>query len=216
MRTLHHYSEKGEILYSALQYSDTEGNYPEVAEPLPYVVGDSINSQLYYVHEGELVEKPLMPTPYHDWDWESLSWVFNVEKCRAAAIKRIEQRREDKINSPFNYAGVVLDADAKAQRNISAKITELNQRIALGIPCPPELRVWRDANNTMHTFEDDAAYLAWLVGASIAITARGSQAYAESWQAKDEVNSATELEVINSYVPETIEPFIQLIPFRAA
>lgn len=118
--------------------------------------------------------------------------------ARAHALDLVELERQRRTVAPIQYGGARLDADATAQRNVSAKLLELQQAQALGIETPPQLLVWRDHDNVTHTFADQAALAAWLGGLAVAISQRGTEAYAWAWATKAAIQGAADLQAIHS------------------
>jgi hypothetical protein len=112
-----------------------------------------------------------------------------VTAYRHAVVTIIESHRDRIINRQIAYEGVSLDADARSQKFIADKLAEIAAREATGADMPPELLVWRDADNQLHTFSDMPAYRQWLQGLAIAIAQRGTQAMAWSWAKKAEAES---------------------------
>ena len=110
---------------------------------------------------------------------------------QAAKLAAVEAERDARIRAAIAYNGRMVDADQRAQQNITDKISELTAREATGTAMPLETMVWRDADNQTATFETEAEMKMWLQGLVIAITQRGTEAYTWSWQVKELVNTAT-------------------------
>jgi Domain of unknown function (DUF4376) len=145
-----------------------------------------------YVQDGQLHlagEPPAM----HAWDWSAKAWGPDLAAAKAAKLREIERERDRRITAVIAYAGANVDADERAQKNVSNKLAEIAQREALSQPMPTELLVWRDADNNMHAFATPGEYLAWLGGLAVAMAERGTLAYAWSWQAKAAAAAATTL-----------------------
>jgi hypothetical protein len=158
------------------------------------VAGLYPDDQFYWdAQAGAMAALPPSPGPYHRWDAATKVWndSRSLDQLKAVRQVEIEARRDAMINEPIVYQGANLDADATAQRNISTKLLELDQRDAAGLPMPVEMLVWRDADNLMHTFTDQASYRAWLGGLALVIAERGSAAYSWSWQKKAELAACT-------------------------
>lgn len=150
----------------------------------------------------QLVPFPPRPGPMYDWDWGSMAWVANLSAARASKVKSIEAGRETAIAAPILVAGVTLDADSVAQRNIASKLQEIAQRRALQQPMPADLLIWLDADNQLHTFDSQDALEAFLGQLTIAIAERATRAYAWSWTAKKAVADAQDAAAIQN-VAET-------------
>lgn len=148
---------------------------------------------LQYLRDGEPVDMPARPSALHVWDWTADVWAEDLVVGRAAALDRIEAERIARTSAPIEQGDVLLDADGTAQSNVSAKLQEIAQCRALGLEMPAELLIWRDANNQTHTFDDLDAYAEWLGSLAVAITRRGTQAYAWAWTQKAALSAAADL-----------------------
>jgi hypothetical protein len=175
--------ETGDIV----QYSS---HYDERSIPLDAAVGNAVieveerASQYAWVKYGAVVEPEPKPSDFHVWNPLDRVWDYPLQPLVDAALERIEQGRLIQNYAIIEYDGSMLDGDLKSQKNISDKITELNEATLLGIETPAETLLWRDANNVMHYFETVAAYRAWLGGLAVALAQRGTMAYVWAWQQK--------------------------------
>lgn len=165
--------------------------YVEVSE---FVTGDT-----HYVDSGALVEKPPQPSGFHQWDSTTRQWVADLAAVRSFARHRVDRERERRIASPLAYDGKSLDADDTARTNLSNKITEMDKRIALGITTPPQLLVWRDANNTTWSWATPVDYVNWLGGFAVAMAERGTLNYMAAWQHKANIDALTTVEDVLAY-----------------
>lgn len=161
-------------------------------------VDDHVSQFTHWCRDGVL-------TPYatdnyrnpltHQCEWDPMAevWVdarpFATQQ--AAKLAAVEAERDARIRAPIAYNRRMVDADQRAQQNITDKISELTAREATGTAMPLEAMVWRDADNQTATFETEAEMKMWLQGLVIAITQRGTEAYTWSWQVKELVNTAT-------------------------
>ena len=141
----------------------------------------------HYVQNGELVPFPEKPSPHHDWDWSTKSWLPSLEGAKAAKKRDIDALRSAMIDAPLDYDGKSLDADQSARDNLKAKLEEVRERIRLGIPMLSELLVWRDADNVTHSWPTIEAYHDWLAGFAVAMSERGTRCYACGWHHKDAI-----------------------------
>ena len=135
---------------------------------------------------------PAKPSPHHDWDWPTKSWLPNIDEAKAAKKTEIEAERNRRINEPLIYDGKVLDADQAARDNLKAKLEEVRERIRLNMPMAPELLVWRDNGNQTHAWPTIEAYHDWLAGYAVAMSDRGTRCYACAWHHKDVLKVAND------------------------
>lgn len=160
-----------------------------------HIEGSADDSQ-FYVGGGEFVAMPERPSAHHVFDWDAKEWVDPrpVEFFKNAKRQEIERERVRRTAAPVEYDGKTLDADKTAQSNIANKLLEIDGRLAIGLDMPPELLVWRDYHNQNHTFATMEGYREWLHGLTIAISQRGTEAYAWSWAKKELLDSLTTIE----------------------
>lgn len=186
----------GEVLFSG------EGQNPEVFENDERAVALGVACPAGWVDAvGQHHPLPEQPSPDHVWSWETKEWTDprTLAQFRAIKLHAIEQERDRRIGAPVAYQGRMVDADARAQSNITNKINEILAREQVGDPMPAAMMIWRDADNLNVTFADQGEMKAWLQGLVIAITQRGTEAYAWSWQMKaavEQVSSRDELDAI--------------------
>ena len=145
-----------------------------------------------YIQNDEIVRRPTQPSPHHDWDWPTKSWLPNLDAAKAAKKTEIEAERNRRINEPLIYDGKVLDADQAARDNLKAKLEEVRERIRLNMPMAPELLVWRDNANVTHSWPTIEAYHDWLAGYAVAMSDRGTRCYACAWHHKDVIKVAND------------------------
>ena len=156
------------------------------------VEDENVTDMTHYVDGGVLVPFPEKPSPHHEWDWTTKSWLPNLDAARAAKKTEIEAERNRRINEPLIYDGKVLDADQAARDNLKAKLEEVRERVRLNVLMTPELLVWRDNGNVTHSWPTIEAYHDWLAGYAVAMSDRGTRCYACAWHHKDalkEVNA---------------------------
>jgi hypothetical protein len=143
------------------------------------------------VVDGQLVSIPPRPSHTHEWDGER--WVDQSPLAERIDRKssQIDAERERRNQLPIEYQGTLFDADAKAQRNVSAWMTNL----AVGVALPPGF-VWRDYVNVDHPA--DAAFV---TGLGAAITMRGTALYQTAWSKKAELQALTNTADVDSFDP---------------
>lgn len=141
------------------------------------------------VVNGTVVTIPERPSPSHE--WVNDGWVDQtpIPQLKQQSVSRINTERERRNYLPITYLGSQFDADATAQRNVSAWMVN----VAAG-QNPPTGFVWRGYDNVDH-----AADAAFIVGLGNAITLRGSYLYQRSWAKKAEVDALTTAEAVKAY-----------------
>jgi len=141
------------------------------------------------VVNGTVVTIPERPSLSHE--WVNDGWVDQtpIAQLKQQSVSRINTERERRNYLPITYLSNPFDADATAQRNVSAWMVN----VAAG-QNPPTGFTWRGYDNVDHPA--DAAFI---VGLGNAITLRGSCLYQRSWIKKAEVDALTTVEAVKAY-----------------
>lgn len=146
-----------------------------------------------YVLDGELVERPPKPTPFHKWNWASKQWEADIERAIEARSEQISDECERRHNLPVAYLGALFDADAVARENIS----RTHGRIARGDGLPAGWVGWRDFDNGVHWGEDAPEdVMAHLAALMRAIEDRRQALYIASWTHKQAVSTAPSVQAV--------------------
>ncbi|MBE0438029.1 MAG: hypothetical protein IBX56_19800 [Methylomicrobium sp.] len=165
----------------------------ELSEPLE-------NSQGVYVdlsNTPTVAAFPTKPSDYHTWDSTTLIWVEDIDALRRDKIAKIKEKMLTLKFSPISYDDKLVDADETAILNINGKMQEIAASESLGLSMVN--LVWRDHNNTTHSWESATAYKAWLQGLVVAISQRGTSLYGISWAKQAEINSLSSMEDLQNY-----------------
>lgn len=188
--------DTGQVLFSG------EGQNPEVFENEEQAVALGVERKGGWVDAvGKHHSMPERPSVFHEWDWSSKQWTDArpVEMILAQKVVQIHQERDRRINAPIEYLGRMVDANPRAQSNITNKINEINARIQVGQAMPENLMIWLDAENQTVRFDSQEQMRDWLRGLVIAITQRGTEAYAWSWQVKDQLRALDTKSAIEAF-----------------
>ena len=153
----------------------------------------------HYVSGGVLLEFPAKPSPHHEWDWTTKSWIPDLPAAISARKAEINVERDRRISLPLLYDGKNLDADARARENLKSKLEEIKSREALNQPMPQQMMVWRDADNITHSWPTQEAYKAWLEGFVVSMSERGTMIYAACWAHKGNIVALTSVEDVLNY-----------------
>lgn len=146
-----------------------------------------------YILDGNVTPKGVRPSADHKFDYTLRQWVDprTLDDLKELQLVKVDTERAVRNVAPIEYAGRSLDADLLAQKNISDKLSEIKAREDMGQTMPPELMLWRDADNQNETFADMRAMKSWLQGLVVAIAQRGTEAYIWAWQTKAAIAAAT-------------------------
>ena len=145
-----------------------------------------------FVEDHVVKQKPSRPSPRHDWDWATKSWLPNLDAARAAKLQEVSAELNARLYLPCNG----FDADKVSRDRISGTIARLQRDDGL----PAGWMGWRDAANEMHWATDDAVtVLANLIALSRAIEDREQALLVAAWQHKANIASLTTIEDIMNY-----------------
>lgn len=199
------FNEHGEILQSIICPEDDLQYYNNYIFLQP---DDVIEQDQYYIPDINNPVKTLLtgrPSEYHQYDYVNKQWVILNEH---QDLSKIDKKNEiintmNKLRfSTILYDGKNLDANELSQTNISGKILQLQNEIALSIVSGDLF--WKDADNVIHTWTDPAIYLEWLQGLQIAIANRTSTLYQTAWAGKAEVDLLTTIQAVIDYDVNTL------------
>jgi hypothetical protein len=146
----------------------------------------------HYVQNGELVPFPEKPSPHHEWDWPTKSWLPNLNAARNAKLQEVAAELNRRLYLPCNG----FDADKVSRERIGGMIARLQR----GDGLPAGWMGWRDASNQQQWGADDAAtVLANLTALSRAIEDREQALLVASWTHKANIAALTDIDTILSY-----------------
>ena len=138
-----------------------------------------------YVQNDELVPFPERPSPYHEWDCPTKSWLPNLAAAREVKLQQVTAELGIRLYLPCNG----FDADKVSRERISGMIARLQR----GDGLPVGWVGWRDASNDMHWAADDAAtVLTSITALSLAIENREQVLLIAAWQHKATLESVAQ------------------------
>ena len=187
---IYEYGSYGEILRRIDAPNKDVDSYVESGQ---YVLSESTFDDLtHYVQNGELVPFPEKPSPHHEWDWPTKSWLPNLDAAKAAKKTGIESELARRLYLPCNG----FDADKVSRERISGMVSRLQR----GDGLPTGWMGWRDASNQQRWVTDDAAtVLANLTALSRAIEDREQALLVASWTHKENITKLQTIEEILQY-----------------
>ena len=151
-----------------------------------------VNFSEYYVQDGAIVSRPSQPSPYHDWDWPTKSWLPNLDAARESKLQQVSTELNARLYLPCNG----FDADKVSRERISGTIARLQR----GDGLPAGWMGWRDAANEMRWVTDDAAtVLANLTALSRAIEDREQALLVAGWTHKANIAALEDIDTILAY-----------------
>ena len=145
-----------------------------------------------YIKDGEIVRRPQSPSPHHEWDWTTKSWLPNLDAARESKLQQVTAELNTRLYLPCNG----FDADKVSRDRISGTIVRLQR----GDGLPAGWIGWRDADNQQRWAEDDAAtVLANLTTLSRVIEDREQALLVAGWTHKANVAALEDIDAILSY-----------------
>lgn len=166
------------------------------------IIVGHFSSDLYYINNFLPVLFPEKPSDYHNWDWETKTYICSTEQLNLVKLEKLKllnRVRADLSLQPIPYDGKSLDADTQAQANINGKIQEIFARESANTPLSSGEMFWKDADNVIHSWITQNDYKFWLQGLVIAISSRNTSLYATAWSKKAEVEALTDINDIINY-----------------
>lgn len=146
-----------------------------------------------------VVEFPPRPGKWYAFDYATRSWAPDLAGAIDARKADVDAERQRRNVLPITVGAITLDADLVAQRNLSDKMTEVAERIRLGIQMPAGLLLWKDYDNVVHTFADIQTYFDWMSAYTVALAERGTRLYIAGWAHKDAIAALTTVEAVEAY-----------------
>lgn len=168
----------------------------EVTEDEYSVLKQATVNDTHYFDGTAFVQIPAKPSEYHDFDFETKSWIEPgglLDDLKQQKTAAIDKRRETLSTAPIEFRGALFDADKTAQANISAWLNVINSGASV-----PEGFVWRDALNVDHPA--DAQFVREL---ATAMTLRGTAMYAAAWAHKAAVGALNSVADVLAYDVQT-------------
>ena len=157
------------------------------------VVSDEVFEPGSAYRDGEgFATFPDKPSPHHEWDWTTKSWLPNLDSAREAKKQDTATELARRLYLPCNG----FDADKTARERISGMIARLQR----GDGLPNGWVGWRDASNQQQWATDDAAtVLSNLAALSRAIEDREQALLVASWTHKANIAALTDIDAIIGY-----------------
>lgn len=188
------------ILFTAWDKTTSEVLYSgEASDPLSLEsdkvgidVGTRADSNTFRIENGEYSQIPTQPSPHHEWDWPTKSWLPNLDAARNAKLQEVASELNRRLHLPCNG----FDADNVSRERISGMIARLQR----GDGLPSGWVGWRDASNRQQWITDNATtVLANLTALSRAIEDREQALLVASWNHKANIAALTDIDAIIAY-----------------
>ena len=138
-----------------------------------------------YIQDGEIVRRPLSPSPHHEWDWPTKSWIPNLDAAREAQRQAWNAWRDRELIAGYPHNGHVFHSDDRFMAELQF-ILKGYERGHLTGTSPIRTR----DNSTLQMTHAEIESLLLLIGL------HRQAIYAQSWVGKDALASLTTLEDI--------------------
>ena len=153
---------------------------------------DYVDDSVCFIDDGAIKPFPAKPSPHHEWDWPTKSWIPNLNLAREAKLQQVAAELNTRLYLPCNG----FDADKVSRERITGMITRLQR----GDGLPAGWVGWRDASNQQHWANENAEYvLAQLTTLSRAIEDREQALLVASWAHKAAIAALEDIEDILVY-----------------
>lgn len=172
-----------EVTGRILQVLDIPEQFVELQEGL-FLHEDS-DPLSHYVQNGELVPFPAKPSPYHDWDWTTKSWLPNLDAARESQRQAWNAWRDHELIAGYTHNGHVFHSDDRFMAELQLILKGYEKGYLTGTSA---IRT-RD-NGTLQMTHAEVESLLLLIGL------HRQAVYAQSWAGKDALASLTTLEDI--------------------
>ena len=145
----------------------------------------NVNSYDGYVQNGELTPFPEKPSPHHEWDWPTKSWLPNLDAARESQRQAWNAWRDRELVAGYPHNGHVFHSDDTFIGELQLLLKGYERGHLTGTSA---IRT-RD-NGTLQMTHAEIEGLLLLIGL------HRQAIYAQSWAGKDALAGLTTLEDI--------------------
>ena len=138
-----------------------------------------------YVIDGQFVPFPEKPSPHHEWDWPTKSWLPNLDAARESQRQAWNTWRDRELIAGYTHNGHVFHSDDRFMAELQLILKGYERGCLTGTSA---IRT-RD-NGTLQMAHAEVESLLLLIGL------HRQAVYAQSWAGKDALAGLTTLESI--------------------
>ena len=157
----------------------------EVNEEAHDEVVAQLGTDAFYVQNEELIPSPAKPSPHHEWDWPTKSWLPNLDAAREAKRQAWNAWRDRDLIAGYTHNGHVFHSDDRFMAELQLILKGYEREYLTGTSA---IRT-RD-NGTLQMMHIEIEELLLLIGI------HRQAIYAQSWAGKDLLEGLTTLESI--------------------
>jgi len=150
-------------------------------------------SQLYYVLDNVMVEKPERPSIYHEFDYTTHTWVDarKIEDVKLAKIQYINEQRLLANQTSFTFNGKEVATDPLSRSDIDG----VNGEVALTNQLPVTFpNVWKAMDNTYINIPDVATWTSFYK----TMVSRGTENFIHAQELKLAVEQASTIQEVEN------------------
>jgi len=181
------------ILFTAWDKTTSEVLYSgEASDPLSLEsdkvgidVGTRADSNTFRIENGEYSQIPTQPSPHHEWDWPTKSWLPNLDVARESKRQAWNAWRDRELVAGYPHNGHVFHSDDRFMAELQLILKGYERGYLTGTSA---IRT-RD-NGTLQMTHAEIEGLLLMIGL------HRQAIYAQSWVGKDALASLTTLEDI--------------------
>ena len=181
------------ILFTAWDKATSEVLYSgEASDPLSLEsdkvgidVGIRADSNTFRIENGEYSQIPTQPSPHHEWDWTTKSWLPNIDAARESKRLAWNAWRDRELVAGYPHNGHVFHSDDRFMAELQLILKGYERGHLTGTSA---IRT-RD-NGTLQMTHAEIEGLLLLIGL------HRQTIYQQSWVGKDALASLTTLEDI--------------------
>ena len=138
-----------------------------------------------YIQNDEIVRRPTQPSPHHDWDWPTKSWLPNLDAARESQRQAWNAWRDCELVAGYSHNGHVFHSDDTFIGELQLLLKGYEREYITGTSA---IRTRGNAVLQMANAEIETLLL--LIGLHRQVI------YAQSWVGKDALADLTTLEDI--------------------
>ena len=139
----------------------------------------------HYVQNGELVSFPAKPSPHHEWDWTTKSWLPNLDAARESQLQAWNAWRDRELVAGHSHNGHVFHSDDRFMAELQLILKGYERGHLTGT-----FAIRTRDNSTLQMTHAEIESLLLLIGL------HRQAIYAQSWVGKDALAGLTTLEDI--------------------
>ena len=158
---------------------------PEINGAQPVATDFDAGPATHYVQNGELVPFPAKPSPHHEWDWTTKSWLPNLDAARESQRQAWNEWRDRELVAGYPHNGHVFHSDDRFMAELQLILKGYERGHLTGTSA---IRT-RD-NGTLQMTHAEIEGLLLMIGL------HRQAIYQQSWVGKDALAGRTTLEDI--------------------